>query len=200
MVPVVEEEKTAVRAPRNWIWIPCLALFAMLAAAPEAEAQNRRSFIIKRPGYFNSKQQNSINGPGAARKCAGNLTIAGPASQDGGGGNEINAILSASVVRLAAGGCSPGTVTVTGDSFYVNWASDCVQPGDFVILTFTASGAITPGGVAWQDQFGSTLEAGSFTQTTFPALDPRAALALAGGLALLGLVALRRRRAAPDAN
>jgi len=169
-----------------------LALAVLVGAAPDARAQFQQSFLIKRPGLHNSKF-----GPGAARRCKGDLLPATPGkSWD----PQLDAVTSVTLSRSATGGCS-GTPSVTfaGDSFFVNWGGECVQAGDFVILTFKSTTAINGNGVVWQDNFFTTVDTGSFTKVTFPALDPRGMVLLTVGLAGLGIWALRRRRTEPDA-
>lgn len=68
-----------------------------------------------------------------------------------------------------------------------------------MILTFRSTTPLTSGGAVWQDQFNTTVDIGTFTTLAFPALDARGMTLLTGGLGILGLWALRRRRPGPNA-
>ena len=180
------------RAPLKSLLSVVLALIVLGAIAPVAHAQFQRSFLVKRPGLYTGKL-----GPGAARKCAGNLTLAAPGkSWD----PRVDAITGITVTRSATPGCTGGgSATFSGDSFFVSWSGECIQPGDFAIVTITASSAFEAGGVVWKDNFNTVVSSGDVTKLTFPALDARGTLLLVAGLGVLGWIALRRRRETPNA-
>ena len=176
------------RAPLKSLLSAVLALVLLGAVAPVAHAQYSRSFLIKRPGLYSGKL-----GPGAARRCKGDLTAAAP---NKGWDPRVDAITNVTVVRSAMPGCTgSGSATFAGDSFFVTWSGECVQPGDFVILTVSSTTPLTGNGVVWQDNFFTTVATGTIDAITFPALDPRGMVLMVVGLGGLGLWALRRRNA-----
>lgn len=171
----------------------------LASAAPEAAAQYQKSLLVKRPGLssFSNKAHETM-GPGAARKCRGAVVPAAPGKS---WNPAVDAITAISITRTAAPGCGPAaSATFSGDSFFVNWTGDCVQPGDFVILTIRSTTPIGTGGAVWQDQFNTVVDNAAVNAVTFPALDPRGIAVLTAGLGLLGLGALKRRRTGPNAN
>lgn len=187
---------SAVRPPIKALLSTSLALLVLGLAAEGAAAQNRRNILVKRPGLYSGFQQEAL-GPGAARKCAGQIV---PAEPGKGRGNQVDAISTITLVRVATPGCSGNPVVSTvGDSFYVDWTSDCVAQGDFVILSITSPSPWEPGGAAWKDQAGNTVDVASIIILASPALDARGGALLALALGTLGMWALRRRRPRPDA-
>jgi hypothetical protein len=184
-----------VHRPRFSPFSPAIALAILALAASTGEASVSRTFLIKRAHNTGTYE---IMGPGAARRCAGLLSEpgAGPAK---GERNEILTLSSAQIVRNGIHCSGAPTVTlVAPDSFYITWGSDCVQPSDFVIVTFTASGTqLNAVGATWQDAFDNAVAPAIITPLVGPALDPWGTALAVVLLAGIGVGTLRRKRTLP---
>ncbi len=133
-------------------------------------------------------------GPGGARRYAGVVTQSASLVKPG---PVLHAVTNAYVFRNAPG-CGAPVVQTSGDSLLITFPSECLDPGESVIVRFESPDSLVEcGSGVWRDNGYLDVDpANCEPWPAGPGLDPRGLGTLAAFLGLAGLAIVRRRAVA----